>query len=123
VKSIGRLTSDRILATPHCLFGGEALAAVESATVIRRPLKITPIGNDRGRRKAAAPEDIESVSLGSALWILNSNYSRAVVLRSTHQFLTAAPVHAGETEICRIRRHYTVAFESAPLRRLSRKIS
>ncbi len=69
------------------------------------------------------PGEGEGVSLGSALGILNANHYHSAVLRPANQFLTAPPIHPPKAEVRRAVRHYTRAFEPAPLRRSPRQIS
>jgi hypothetical protein len=117
METIERLLFNSILADPHRLVSGKPLASPLAPATVHSTTTLI-----MGITAIAAPSEIEGVACSPAIGILNSNDSACAVLRTAHQFLATAPVHACKPEVWRIGRYLTGAFEPAPLRRLPGEI-
>jgi hypothetical protein len=70
------------------------------------------------RISAATPRDVEGVTLGAALWVVNAYDGRPDATGIAKELLLPASVHSLKSEIRWIRGHRSAAFEAPPLGRL-----
>jgi hypothetical protein len=59
--------------------------------------------------------------LRATLRIVDSHHHRSAASGIVHQGLSSAPVDTAKTQVGGVRRHGLIAFEAAPVRRLSRQ--